>query len=118
MIYREDRAGIHVVSPGERVTLAHFQKPMPDSAKSAVPAEQDRVFIRVCNQKGDVIHCILRETTPLQRLMVSYAQTVGEDMKSIRFLFDGERIQGDQTPRDIGIEDLDCIDAIMEQCGC
>ena len=118
VIYREDRAGIHVVSPGERVTLAHFQKPMPDSAKSAVPAEQDRVFIRVCNQKGDVIHCILRETTPLQRLMVSYAQTVGEDMKSIRFLFDGERIQGDQTPRDIGIEDLDCIDAIMEQCGC
>ena len=60
VIYREDRAGIHVVSPGERVTLAHFQKPMPDSAKSAVPAEQDRVFIRVCNQKGDVIHCILR----------------------------------------------------------
>ena len=50
--------------------------------------------------------------------MASYAQMVGEDMKSIRFLFDGERIREDQTPTQCGIEDLDCIDAIMEQCGC
>ena len=35
----------------------------------------------------------------------------------MRFLFDGERIGETQTPKDLGLEDGDSIDVVMEQVG-
>ena len=34
-----------------------------------------------------------------------------------RFMFDGERINQEQTPADLGLEDGDQIDAMVEQLG-
>lgn len=49
--------------------------------------------------------------------MGAYANRQGVQLRAIRFLFDGERIREDQTPQDIGLEDGDSIDVVMEQVG-
>ena len=51
------------------------------------------------------------------QLMNAYAQRQGVQVNSVRFLFDGERVQGHQTPENIGLEDQDSIDVVMEQVG-
>ena len=37
--------------------------------------------------------------------------------KSVKFLFDGQRISGDSTPESLGMEEGDAIDALLEQIG-
>merc|ERR1719391_755933 len=49
--------------------------------------------------------------------MEAYCGRVGKAPGSIRFLFDGERIQADSTPADLEMEDEDEIDAMVEQHG-
>ena len=41
----------------------------------------------------------------------------GLNIRSLRYLFDGERINPLQTPKSIGIEDGNAVDAVMEQTG-
>ena len=53
----------------------------------------------------------------MKKLMNAYADRQGVQLRSIRFLFDGERIREDQTPQDLELEDGDSIDVVMEQVG-
>ena len=36
---------------------------------------------------------------------------------ALRFLVDGERVQGDATPRSLQLTDGDQVDVLLEQCG-
>ena len=56
-------------------------------------------------------------TTRLDKLMRAYCQRTGVSMRSVRFLFDGERIRDNATPRDLAMEDGDVIDVMVEQVG-
>jgi len=49
--------------------------------------------------------------------MKAYCSKIGADLESVRFLFDGARIQGTQTPQDLDMEDDDEIDAMVQQIG-
>jgi len=49
--------------------------------------------------------------------MEAYCSRQGKSMQSIRFLFDGERINADQTPNDLGMDDEDTIEVALEQLG-
>ena len=53
----------------------------------------------------------------MKKLMDAYANRQGVSLRAVRFLFDGERIREDQTPKDLGLEDQDSIDVVMEQVG-
>ena len=46
--------------------------------------------------------------------MDAYCARVGKEAGSIRFLFDGDRIAPDATPNELGMEDEDEIDAMVE----
>mmetsp|Transcript_39214 Transcript_39214/g.97130 ORF Transcript_39214/g.97130 Transcript_39214/m.97130 type:complete len:98 (+) Transcript_39214:81-374(+) len=56
-------------------------------------------------------------TTPLSKLMNAFCQRQGVTMQSVRFLFDGQRINQDQTPTDLEMEDGDSIDVMVQQTG-
>ena len=45
------------------------------------------------------------------------AEERGFAFHSLRFLIDGERINPNQSPRDLELEDNDVIDCMLEQCG-
>ncbi|WP_337127856.1 ubiquitin-like protein, partial [Staphylococcus aureus] len=49
--------------------------------------------------------------------MEAFAKRQGKEMDSLRFLYDGIRIQADQTPEDLDMEDNDIIEAHREQIG-
>ncbi len=49
--------------------------------------------------------------------MSAYCQRLGVDENSIRFLYDGNRVQADSTPADLEMEDEDVIDAMIAQTG-
>lgn len=47
----------------------------------------------------------------MQKLMAAYCERQGVDRQTVRFLFDGERLRGTQTPDDVDMEDGDAIEA-------
>ena len=50
--------------------------------------------------------------------MSAYCKKQGiSDPKLVRFLFDGARIAENQTPADIGLEDNNSIDVMVNQVG-
>lgn len=53
----------------------------------------------------------------MQKIFGAYAQRKGVDPSSLRFLLDGDRIQGDQTPKMLELEDEDQIDCVLAQMG-
>ena len=57
--------------------------------------------------EGDEVVFRVKTTTKLQRLFDAYALRKGIDVGSLRFLLDGKRLNGDQTPEDVDVEDGD-----------
>jgi small ubiquitin-related modifier len=53
----------------------------------------------------------------MEKVFQTYAQRKGVDLNAIRFLYDGTRVQNDQTPVQLELEDNDCIDCMLYQSG-
>ena len=54
---------------------------------------------------------------PLEKLMKAFCNRNGVASNSVRFLFDGNRVNPTQTPQDLDMEDGDVIDVMVEQQG-
>merc|ERR1711918_160155 len=59
----------------------------------------------------------LKRTTALRKMMDAYCSREGLPTDGVRFLFEGERLNRDQTPSALSMEDGDVIDALIEQTG-
>jgi len=59
----------------------------------------------------------VKKTTKMSKVFDAYAQRKGVQRKALRFLLDGERIQDDQTPDDLDLDENDQIDCLLEQTG-
>ena len=53
----------------------------------------------------------------MEKVFATYAQRKGVQASSLRFLLDGDRIQGTQTPKELELDDQDQIDCMLEQTG-
>ena len=53
----------------------------------------------------------------IQMVEKSYAERVGVPVSSLRFLFDGRRINDDETPKALEMEQDDVIEVYQEQTG-
>ncbi|CAF5053907.1 unnamed protein product, partial [Rotaria magnacalcarata] len=51
------------------------------------------------------------------KLKKSYAERQGVGVATLRFLFDGKRINDDETPKQLEMEDNDTIEVYQEQVG-
>uniref|UniRef100_A0AC11CM37 Uncharacterized protein n=1 Tax=Ovis aries TaxID=9940 RepID=A0AC11CM37_SHEEP len=63
------------------------------------------------------IHFKVKMTTHLKKLKESYCQRQGVPMNSLRFLFEGQRIADNHTPKELGMEEEDVIEVYQEQTG-
>jgi small ubiquitin-related modifier len=88
-----------------------------DASAGGAEAKPDTLNVKVVSQDGTEIFFKCKPHTNMSRLMTAYAQRQGVNLKSVRFLFDGERVREDQTPKELGLEDGDSIDVVMEQVG-
>eukprot|EP00339_Tiarina_fusa_P004581 CAMPEP_0117042784 /NCGR_PEP_ID=MMETSP0472-20121206/29773_1 /TAXON_ID=693140 ORGANISM="Tiarina fusus, Strain LIS" /NCGR_SAMPLE_ID=MMETSP0472 /ASSEMBLY_ACC=CAM_ASM_000603 /LENGTH=111 /DNA_ID=CAMNT_0004754117 /DNA_START=19 /DNA_END=354 /DNA_ORIENTATION=- len=96
----------------------------PSANSSVTPAEEtkpatatDHINLRVVAQDGNEVYFKIRKTTPMKKLMGAYCERQGVAMDSIRFLFNGQRIQPEQDPSQLDMEDSDVIDAVLAQTG-
>uniref|UniRef100_A0A8I6AI63 Small ubiquitin-related modifier 1 n=1 Tax=Rattus norvegicus TaxID=10116 RepID=A0A8I6AI63_RAT len=102
-----------------------WQKQGPRPSYEAKPSTEDLgdkkegeyIKLKVIGQDSSEIHFKVKMTTHLKKLKESYCQRQGVPMNSLRFLFEGQRIADNHTPKELGMEEEDVIEVYQEQTG-
>ncbi|CAK8697238.1 small ubiquitin-related modifier 3-like [Clavelina lepadiformis] len=89
----------------------------PSQKTQDVKSENDHINLRVTGQDGSVVQFKIKRHTPLRKLMQAYCDRQGQSMSMIRFRFDGQAINENDTPNKLDMEDEDTIDVFTQQTG-
>ncbi|WAR54684.1 hypothetical protein PtB15_4B301 [Puccinia triticina] len=87
---------------------------MSDNEQSQQP---EHINIKVVDRNSQEVFFKIKTTTKLGKLMDVYANRIGHDPTTIRFIFDGVKVKPDDTPLDLDMSDNDRIDVMVEQVG-
>ena len=79
--------------------------------------DAEYIKLKVVGQDSNEIHFRVKQTTQMGKLKKSYSERVGVPVTSLRFLFDGRRINDDETPKALEMEQDDVIEVYQEQTG-
>ena len=77
----------------------------------------EHIKLRVTSQDNQEIQFRVKKLTKMGKLKKSYSEKVGIPVESLRFLFDGQRINDDDTPKSFELVDDDVIEVVQEQIG-
>ncbi|KAH8801904.1 ubiquitin-like protein [Flagelloscypha sp. PMI_526] len=80
----------------------------PISQDDSKPGAEDPnapINIKVVDSRGDEVFFKIKRSTKLSKLQGAYASKVGKDVNSIRFLYEGNRINDDDTPSSLDMEE-------------
>jgi len=69
-------------------------------------AQTEHLNIKVTDGNNEVFFKIKR-STKLEKLMKAFCERQGKDPQTVRFLFDGQRVQKDDSPETVG--SLPCV---------
>jgi small ubiquitin-related modifier len=61
------------------------------------PAQSEHLNIKVTDNNNEVFFKIKR-STKLEKLMLAFCDRQGKSLNSVRFLFEGQRVQAGDTP--------------------
>eukprot|EP00500_Bicosoecida_sp_ms1_P000525 CAMPEP_0203812104 /NCGR_PEP_ID=MMETSP0115-20131106/3950_1 /ASSEMBLY_ACC=CAM_ASM_000227 /TAXON_ID=33651 /ORGANISM="Bicosoecid sp, Strain ms1" /LENGTH=176 /DNA_ID=CAMNT_0050720941 /DNA_START=41 /DNA_END=570 /DNA_ORIENTATION=+ len=89
---------------------------MADGGEDVKPAV-GTISLKVRDQAGTETVFKVKPSTKFEKIFKAYAGRKGVEVNSLRFTFDGERIEPHHTPVDLEMEDGDQVDAIMTQLG-
>merc|ERR1712244_136700 len=79
--------------------------------------ESEHINLKVTGQDGSVVHFKIKKNTPLRKLMGAYCNRAGIQTGVVRFRFDGNPINDEDTPSMLEMEDGDSIDVFQQQTG-
>lgn len=79
--------------------------------------EDSTLSIRVRDQHGGEVVFKVKRTTKMKRVLQAFCERKGWNPQEVRFAFDGQRVNDDMSPEDLGMENNDSIDAFLEQLG-
>jgi small ubiquitin-related modifier len=71
----------------------------------------------VKDQQGGELHFKVKAHTKFEKIFNAYATKKSIGVETMKFLFDGARLRPTQTPAEVGLENDDCIEAMVEQLG-
>ncbi|XP_050015276.1 small ubiquitin-related modifier 1 isoform X1 [Alexandromys fortis] len=77
------------------------QEAKPSTEDLGDKKEGEYIKLKVIGQDSSEIHFKVKMTTHLKKLKESYCQRQGVPMNSLRFLFEGQRIADNHTPKEI-----------------
>ncbi|ESO95253.1 hypothetical protein LOTGIDRAFT_227264 [Lottia gigantea] len=77
----------------------------------------EHINLKVTGQDGSVVHFKIKKNTPLRKLMSAYCNRAGITAGAVRFRFDGNPMNDDDTPISLDMEDGDSIDVFQSQTG-
>ncbi|KAJ3993833.1 small ubiquitin-related modifier [Lentinula boryana] len=96
---------------------------MSEEDQQVPPTEEDvkgdntPINVKVVSSSGEEVFFKIKRSTPLRKLLGAYANKVGKQEHTIRFLYDGARVAQTDTPKSLEMEDNDTIDVMVEQVG-
>merc|ERR1712080_253516 len=99
---------VHYVDFSDALKERRFEMPGDDT---------EYIKLKVVGQDSNEIHFRVKQTTQMGKLKKSYSERVGVPITSLRFLFDGRRINDDETPKALEMEQDDVIEVYQEQTG-
>ncbi|ATZ55041.1 Bcsmt3 [Botrytis cinerea B05.10] len=94
---------------------------MSDNERSPGGAEpiepvSEHLNIKVTDNNNEVFFKIKR-STQLKKLMDAFCERQGKAPNSVRFLFDGSRVQATDSPDKLDMQDGDTLEVHQEQIG-
>ncbi|KXX79753.1 Ubiquitin-like protein pmt3/smt3 [Madurella mycetomatis] len=100
---------------------------MADTAENGSPGHQpgadapaagatEHLNIKVTDNNNEVFFKIKR-STKLEKLMTAFCERQGKTLASVRFLFEGQRVQPGDTPDTLEMQDGDTLEVHQEQVG-
>ncbi|KAJ4422154.1 hypothetical protein N0V82_003238 [Gnomoniopsis sp. IMI 355080] len=93
-------------------------EPLPDAAPTNDNRQKaPQIEIRVVDQQGNECHFKIRTTTKFDKVFTAFTERQNVTQGSLRFLFDGQRVGGDDTPESLEMENGDTIEAHTEMVG-
>eukprot|EP00915_Cephaloidophora_sp_WS-2016_P003808 GHVH01005093.1.p1 GENE.GHVH01005093.1~~GHVH01005093.1.p1 ORF type:complete len:133 (+),score=25.30 GHVH01005093.1:107-505(+) len=113
----DDQSNSQTVEFTEKEKISETTEGGTADASKEGEKSSDHLHVKVRSPHGQEVFFRIRRTTCLQKLMTAYCNRLGLPTDGVRFLFDGDRIRGDQTPEEIQLDDGDIIDAMVRQIG-
>ncbi|KAF7636044.1 Small ubiquitin-related modifier [Meloidogyne graminicola] len=75
------------------------------------------IKIKVVGQDSNEVHFRVKFGTSMGKLKKAYAERTGVAVNTLRFLFDGRRVNDEDTPKSLEMEEDDVIEVYQEQLG-
>ncbi|OCT52159.1 Ubiquitin-like protein SMT3 [Cladophialophora carrionii] len=89
----------------------------PEGESVPPPAENIRQLeIKVTDGNNELVFKV-KGSTKLGKVVKKFCDYQGKEPETVKFLFDGERIRGGETPDDLEMENGDIIEMKSEQIG-
>ncbi|MCJ1468050.1 hypothetical protein MMC07_006676 [Pseudocyphellaria aurata] len=92
------------------------QSPAPREGNLEEQPKSEHLNIKVTDNNNEVFFKIKR-TTALSKLMNAFCDRQGKNLSSVRFLFDGARVQASDSPDSLEMQDGDTLEVHQEQIG-
>jgi hypothetical protein len=89
---------------------------MSETAPKPEAADSQHINLKVSDGNSEVYFKI-KKATQLKRLMDAFCKRQGRPASSLRFLYDGQRIEAEDTPESLDMDEGDVIEAHREQVG-
>jgi hypothetical protein len=89
---------------------------MGGGAEAASAVASEHLNIKVTDNNNEVFFKIKR-STKLEKLMTAFCERQGKTPASVRFLFEGQRVQPTDTPDTLEMQDGDTLEVHQEQVG-
>jgi small ubiquitin-related modifier len=77
--------------------------------------DSQHVNLTIKDPQGEESYFKVKRSTRMRKLFQAFCKRNSLDPATIRFFFQGERINEDHTPDDIGFRDGDKIDSFVRQ---
>jgi small ubiquitin-related modifier len=108
--------------PAPQIQPPPRSPPVPSESDEKGAEEKNKeseefISLKVMSQDGSEVWFKLRKETPLQKLFDNYCQRQGLSQASVRFLVDGQRVKGTDTPKSLQLEQDDIVDCCIMQVG-
>ncbi|KAG2447319.1 hypothetical protein HYH02_007649 [Chlamydomonas schloesseri] len=88
-----------------------------DDNQAVVKTEGVVINLVVKDQEGSEVHFKVKTKTRLEKVIDAYCKKKALDASTVRFLYDGNRVNPTSTPASLGMEDGDTIDCLITQLG-
>lgn len=85
------------------------------STEATIQSDQPTVNIVIKDPQGEEIYFKVKRSAKMRKLFSAFCKRSNVDMSTIRFFYQGERVDEDKTLDDLHLQDKDRIDAFVRQ---